>query len=103
MLLINLVRGKNYYTDNNLVGKNLKFVHDDYKNDPDNGIMHHKFFIVDKKYVWTGSANISDGGVGGYDANVVAYVNSPYLAKYYTTEFEQMFTDGNYRKKKKNL
>ena len=89
------LRQKNYYTDENLVGKNLKFVHDDYKSDHSDGIMHNKFFIVDKKYVWTGSANISDGGVGGYDANIAAYINSPYLAKYYTLEFEQMFVENN--------
>ena len=66
-------------------------------------IMHHKFFIVDKRYVWTGSANISDTGIGGYNANIVAYLDSPFLAKYYTIEFEQMFVDGRYHKAKKKL
>ena len=66
-------------------------------------IMHNKFFIVDGKYVWTGSANISDTGIGGYNANIVAYINSSYLAKYYTIEFEQMYLDGNYHKNKKKL
>ena len=65
--------------------------------------MHNKFFIVDGKYVWTGSANISDTGIGGYNANIVAYINSSYLAKYYTIEFEQMYLDGNYHKNKKKL
>lgn len=66
-------------------------------------IMHNKFFIVDGKYVWTGSANISDTGIGGYNANIVSYINSSYLAKYYTIEFEQMYLDGNYHKNKKKL
>ena len=66
-------------------------------------IMHNKFFIVDKRYVWTGSANISDTGIGGYNANIVAYINSVYLANYYTIEFEQMYLDGNYHKNKKKL
>ena len=66
-------------------------------------IMHNKFFIVDGRYVWTGSANISDTGIGGYSANIVAYIDSSYLAKYYTIEFEQMYLDGNYHKNKKKL
>ena len=66
-------------------------------------IMHNKFFIVDGNYVWTGSANISDTGIGGYNANVVAYINSAYLAKYYTIEFEQMYLNGDYHKNKKKL
>ena len=66
-------------------------------------IMHNKFFIVDSRYVWTGSANISDTGIGGYNANIVAYIDSLFLAKYYTIEFEQMFLDGDYHKNKKKL
>jgi phosphatidylserine/phosphatidylglycerophosphate/cardiolipin synthase-like enzyme len=37
-------------------------------------IMHNKFFIIDGEYIWTGSANISDTGTGGYNANVVASI-----------------------------
>ena len=66
-------------------------------------IMHNKFFIVDGRYVWTGSANISDTGIGGYNANIVAYVDSLFLAKYYTIEFEQMYLNGHYHKNKKKL
>ena len=35
-------------------------------------IMHNKFFVVDRRWVWTGSANLSDSGTGGYNANIVA-------------------------------
>ena len=65
--------------------------------------MHNKFFIVDGRYVWTGSANISDTGIGGYNANIVAYVDSLFIAKYYTIEFEQMYLSGHYHKNKKKL
>ena len=51
--------------------------------------MHNKFFIIDRQYIWTGSANISDTGTGGYNANVIASINSNYLAKHYLIEFEQ--------------
>ena len=64
-------------------------------------IMHNKFFIVDNKYVWTGSSNISGTGTGGYNANVVASLNSEFIAKYYLIEFEQMFNGYFHRAKKK--
>ena len=54
--------------------------------------MHNKFFVVDRRWVWTGSANISNTGTGGYNANVVAVVDSPQLAGIYTEEFEQMWS-----------
>ena len=66
-------------------------------------IMHNKFFIVDNQYIWTGSANLSDTGIGGYNANVVAVVNSEYIADKYLIEFEQMFDDGKYHRAKKKL
>ena len=66
-------------------------------------IMHNKFFIIDKKYVWTGSANISDTGIGGYNANLVALVDSKFIAKFYTIEFNQMFIDGDFHRRKNKL
>ena len=65
--------------------------------------MHNKFFIVDGKYVWTGSANISDTGTGGYNANVVAIVESEFIASKYLIEFEQMFVDGKFHRSKNKL
>jgi phosphatidylserine/phosphatidylglycerophosphate/cardiolipin synthase-like enzyme len=66
-------------------------------------IMHNKFFIVDGKYIWTGSANISDTGTGGYNANVVALIESEFIASKYLIEFEQMFEDGKFHRAKKKL
>lgn len=63
-------------------------------------IMHNKFFIIDGEWVWAGSANISDSDVGGYNANVVAVLNSPDLARRYTQEFEQMQAGRFHREKK---
>ena len=65
--------------------------------------MHNKFFIIDKKYVWTGSANISDTGIGGYNANLVTLVDSKFIAKFYTIEFNQMFKDGDFHLRKQKL
>jgi len=65
--------------------------------------MHNKFFIVDGKYIWTGSANISDTGTGGYNANVVALIESEFIASKYLIEFEQMFIDEKFHRAKKKL
>ena len=65
-------------------------------------IMHNKFFIVDGRWVWTGSGNISDSGTGGYNANAVAVVDSAQLAAVYTAEFEQMWSGRFHQLKSSN-
>lgn len=66
-------------------------------------IMHNKFFIVDERFVWTGSANISDTGIGGYNANLVALIDSPKIASFYAEEFDQMFEGGEFHRRKSKL
>lgn len=68
----------------------------DFKGD----IMHNKFFIIDRRYVWTGSANISDTGIGGYNANNAVLIDSQSVANVYTSEFNQMHTGGLYHRSK---
>ncbi|MEL6343370.1 MAG: phospholipase D-like domain-containing protein [Myxococcota bacterium] len=63
-------------------------------------IMHNKFFVVDERYVWMGSTNASDSGTGGYNANVVGVWNSPFIASWYTNEFNQMYERGQYHDEK---
>ena len=65
-----------------------------------NKIMHHKFFVVDGRYVWTGSTNISDSGTGGYNANLVLRLDSPTIAGWYTKEFETMWVEGKHHQLK---
>ncbi len=94
--------GRNYYKSTDQWVKRLGNVRDDYEAEQKldrlgkrarfNRIMHNKFFVVDGRWIWTGSANISDTGTGGYNANVVAVVDSPQLAAVYTEEFEQMWS-----------
>ena len=55
-----------------------------------NKIMHHKFFVIDNQRVWTGSTNLSNSGTGGYNANVVAAIDSAALACQYRAEFDRM-------------
>jgi phosphatidylserine/phosphatidylglycerophosphate/cardiolipin synthase-like enzyme len=54
-------------------------------------IMHNKYFVIDEKYVWMGSTNVSDSGTGGYNANAVGVLKSPVIAKWYTNEFENFW------------
>jgi len=67
-----------------------------------NKIMHDKFFVVDGRYLWTGSTNVSDSGTGGYNANLVLVLDSPTVASWYTQEFETMWGEGKYHQLKPN-
>ena len=63
-------------------------------------IMHNKFFVIDKRTVWTGSTNASDSGTGGYNANNAILVRNGKIADWFTQEFEQMFLEGRYHRSK---
>ena len=65
-----------------------------------NKIMHDKFFVVDGRWLWTGSTNVSDTCSGGYNANLVVVIDSPTVAAWYTQEFDNMWVEGNYHQKK---
>ncbi len=102
---------QNYYLSTDLWVKRLGSVRDDYGAEQTldrmgdrarfDRKMHNKFFVVDRRWVWTGSANVSDTGTGGYNANVVAVADSPQLAGIYTEEFEQMWS-GRFHALKEN-
>ena len=87
--------GKNYYEDTHKL-----YQHFDVKSDHKSAIMHNKFFIFDQQIVWTGSANISDTGTGGYNANNVVVIEDKNVAKAYEHEFQQMFTNHHFSTKK---
>lgn len=55
-------------------------------------IMHNKFVVAHGEGVWTGSANISETGVGAeYNANTAVWLPFPEIAEFYRQEFSQMF------------
>ena len=58
---------------------------------PQTAIMHDKFFIFDNKSVFTGSTNISNTCLTGFNSNVAVLINDKRIAKVYKQEFEQMF------------
>lgn len=70
--------------------------------DGGSAIMHNKFFVVDGRYIWTGSTNVSDTGTGGYNANLVTVIDSRKLAAAYLRELDQMYEYGRYHEAKKS-
>mgnify|MGYP002627223925 CR=1 FL=1 len=70
-----------------------------YDNNNRSAIMHNKFFIFDDKKVWTGSANVTDTDLSGFNANYVILMNSTEIVNIYKQEFEQMLA-GKFHKDK---
>ena len=66
-----------------------------------NHIMHDKFFIIDRRFVVTGTGNITSTGYGRNDNNWVL-IDSPEVALDFQAEFDQMF-GGRFGYAKKNL
>lgn len=88
-------KNNNIYPDTTYLAKILT------NNMADNSpqLMHDKFFIFDHKIVFTGSANISNTDMSGFNSNVVILINSPKIADIYSQEFEQMYS-GKFHKLK---
>lgn len=72
------------------------------KADASEDIMHDKFFIFDKKKVITGSANISNTDMSGFNSNAAILISSEKIANAYSQEFEQMF-GGKFHKQKSKI
>jgi phosphatidylserine/phosphatidylglycerophosphate/cardiolipin synthase-like enzyme len=89
---------KNYYSDTKLLYKHFKII-----SDHKSYIMHDKFFVFDKKILWSGSSNISDTGTGGYNANDVLVIEDKRVAKVYINEFNQMFKQKRFHNKKRRF
>ncbi len=53
-------------------------------------LMHHKFVVIDRKFVWTGSFNITYGAAYQDDNNVIV-INSPRLAENFEAEFKKIW------------
>jgi len=51
--------------------------------------MHNKFCVVDGRWVWTGSANLTPNGMYRNNNNVLL-IDAPPLAENYTAELEEM-------------
>ena len=54
------------------------------------GYMHHKFIVIDERYVWTGSYNATYNGAYKNNNNVI-WIDSEPLAYNFTQEFREMY------------
>lgn len=54
------------------------------------GLMHDKFVVIDRQWVWTGSWNLTENGTYRNNNNALL-IASAALAKNYSAEFEEMF------------
>lgn len=57
------------------------------------GLMHNKFVVIDRREVWLGSANFTLGSMY-YGNNHLVRIRSQEMAANYTSEFEEMFSEG---------
>ena len=64
-------------------------VADDGDND---GYMHHKFIVIDERYVWTGSYNTTYNGAYRNNNNVILIDSVP-IAYNFTQEFRELFLE----------
>lgn len=60
------------------------------RTDQGSNLMHHKFIIVDRLEVWTGSMNLTVNGAYRNDNNMVR-IRSREIADNYLREFEEMY------------
>lgn len=68
------------------------------RDDGDNeGYMHHKFIVIDERYVWTGSYNTTHNGAYRNNNNVV-WIDSEPLAYNFTQEFRELFISKQFNK-----
>ncbi len=88
-----VMEGENYV-------ENIKMLHDlDIVADPlDNGLMHSKYILVDGRYVWFGSTNLTDSGFY-HDFNNSMIFESSELADIFEKDFQKM-RDGYFESSK---
>ena len=73
-----------------------------YKLDYQGALMHNKFFIFDNKKVFTGSTNISNYCLTGYNSNIAVLIENSEIVNIYKKEFEQMY-NGKFHNEKSSI
>lgn len=58
-------------------------------------LMHNKFVIIDGRFVWTGSMNLTSNGAYCNNNNFVRF-DSPELAANYRAEMDETYNDGRF-------
>lgn len=62
-------------------------------------LMHNKFMIFDGQKVWTGTANVTDTCLSGFNSNITLIINSKQVAEIFEKEFEN-FAKGKFHSAK---
>ncbi len=83
-----------YYPDTRKLEEILTDFKDDYSDNKtfSSKLMHNKFFIFDENKVFTGSSNVTQTDLTGFNANYAVLINSKEIADIYTEEFNQMYS-----------
>jgi phosphatidylserine/phosphatidylglycerophosphate/cardiolipin synthase-like enzyme len=89
-------KGNNIYPNTKQTMALLKNVTTDLPKNPlvpgnASALMHNKFFIIDNTTLISGSANLSDTDLSGFNANVYIKIKSPEVCCAFEREFEQMY------------
>src|SRR4030095_16007282 len=58
-------------------------------------LMHSKYIVRDREFVWTGSTNMTDDAFALEENNIVK-IGSPQLASYYAQNFEELWEKENF-------
>lgn len=90
---------KNIYPNMDILTKLIPSSVNDGNSQDAKYIMHNKFYIFDNKTLITGSANLSNTDMSGFNSNSIVVINSENLAKIYKQEFDQMY-NGNFHSEK---
>jgi len=93
-------KGNNIYPDTRSFVEFIPNSRSDADSDESKSTMHDKFYIFDDKTVITGSANLSHTDMSGFNSNAIIVIKSPYAARIYKQEFEQMYSGSFHNSKK---
>jgi phosphatidylserine/phosphatidylglycerophosphate/cardiolipin synthase-like enzyme len=89
---LNLVLDSEQISEENaqlLKDANLKYTTDEDRGTRYNNYMHHKFCVIDERYILTSSANPTENGFH-YNDNNILFIPSEALALNYKEEFDQL-------------
>ena len=83
-----------YYPDTRKLEEILPDFKDDYSDNKtySSKLMHNKFFVFDGQKVFTGSSNITQTDLTGFNANYAVLINSKEISDIFTEEFNQMYS-----------
>ena len=92
-------QNESYYKDTLKLISKIKYSKPDNIDSKDDKLMHNKFIIIDNKDVLTGSTNLTDSCINGFNSNILVKIKNKDVANAYKCEFEQMY-EGKFHNKK---